>query len=109
MSLAVPRASFELTAGTPTTWLRTAASGNEVACVFCPTCGTRLAHFPSRNAAVVNVKPGTLDDTRWLRPVAHVWRRSAQSWVKLPDDVLAYDGQPDDFAPFLAAWTAALT
>jgi hypothetical protein len=106
MSMPVPRAGFAITAGTPAIWRRTAASGRAVDCAACATCGTRLAHFPTRNAAVVNVKPGTLDDTTWLRPVGHLWTRSAQAWVRIPDGVLAYDGQPSDFDALYAAWAA---
>ena len=107
MSMPVPRAGFAITRGTPATWRRVAASGRAVDCAACPTCGTRLAHFPTRNDAVVNVKAGTLDDTTWLRPVGHLWTRSAQSWVTIPIDVLAYAGQPSDFDALYAAWGAS--
>jgi len=47
-----------------------------------------------------------LDDTIWLRPVAHIWTQSAQSWLQLPDDALRYDQGPgqDDFLSFIRAW-----
>ncbi len=108
MSMPVPRSGFTVTAGTPTTWRRTAASGRAVACLFCPRCGTRFAHLPTRNAAVVNVKPGTLDDTRWVRPVGHLWTRSAEAWVTIPPGVLAYEDQPVDFDALYAAWAARM-
>src|SRR6266436_6322659 len=39
------------------------------------------------------LKPGTLDDTSWLRPGYFVWMKSAQGWVPVPNDVTALEGQ----------------
>ncbi len=106
LSMPVPRSGFTVTQGNPQLWTRTADSGRVVRCAFCPDCGTRLYHLPTRNDAVVNVKPGTLDDTSWLRPVAHVWTSSAQPWVIIPPNVLRYERQPPDFEALYAAWGA---
>jgi hypothetical protein len=107
MSMPVPRAGFALTRGDPRRWHRTAASGRRMECAYCPECGTRLFHLPARNEAVVNVKPGTLDDTRWLRPVGHLWTDRAQPWIAIPADVLRYPTQPESFDALFAAWSAA--
>ncbi len=106
MSMPVPRAGFAVTKGTPNQWRRTAASGRSVDCACCPDCGTRLFHLPTRNDAIVNVKPGTLDATSWLHPVGHLWTASAQPWVAIAPDVLSYPGQPPDFEALFAAWAA---
>ena len=37
-----------------------------------------------------------LDDTSWLRPVAHIWTRSAQPWVQLPADAVKFETQPPE-------------
>lgn len=105
LSMPVAREGFHVDAGEPRLWQRTAESGRVVACASCPACGTRLFHAPQRNPAIVNVKPGSLDDTHWLAPVAHLWLGSAQGWLQLPDDVLKFEGQPDEFAPIIEAWT----
>ena len=34
---------------------------------------------------VRRIRAGTLDDTSWLRPTRHIWARSKQPWVVLPD------------------------
>jgi hypothetical protein len=47
------------------------------------------------------VRPGTLDDTSWLRPQAHLWTRSAQPWVAIPEGVPRYETQPKDFNELL--------
>ncbi len=78
-------------------WERKAASDRIVKARFCQRCGTRLFHEPSRNPDVVNVKPGTLDDTSWLRPIGHLWLDSAQPWIQVPDGGLRYRAQPDSF------------
>lgn len=106
MSMPVLRTGFAVTSGTPRTWRRTAASGRDVDCAFCPDCGTRLFHLPTRNPAVVNVKPGTLDDARWVHTVGHLWTASAQPWSVIPSGVLSYPGQPSDFEALYAAWRA---
>jgi hypothetical protein len=52
----------------------------------------------------VNVKVGTLDDAGRMRPVGHLWTRSARPWVAVPAGVLVYEGQPPDFEALYAAW-----
>jgi hypothetical protein len=42
----------------------------------------------------LNIKPGTLDDTSGLVPGIHVWTKSKQSWVVIPEGVRCIDGQP---------------
>jgi hypothetical protein len=106
MSMPVPRTGLTQTRGEPRRWRRTAASGRSVVCAYCGDCGTRLFHAPERNDAIVNVKPGTLDDTSWLRPVGHLWTKRAQPWIVIPTDVLSYPSQPESFDALFAAWTA---
>lgn len=106
MSMPVRRGDFTVTRGAPATWSRAAASGRVVDCAFCPACGVRLYHLPRRNPDVVNVKPGTLDDTRWVRPVGHLWLRSAAPGFVQPAGMLRYAAQPADFEDLLAAFEA---
>lgn len=88
-------------------WARHTPSGRITDCQFCPQCGSRLFHQNRDTPQFLSIKPGSLDDTAWLRPVAHIWKQSAQPWLTLPADSLAYAGNPDDFAPLFAAWQAA--
>ncbi|NQV81439.1 MAG: GFA family protein [Alphaproteobacteria bacterium] len=104
MSMTVARETLRVTQGTPKTFTRAAASGHDVLCTYCGDCGTRLFHETSRRPQHVNLKPGTLDDTHWLVPVAHVWTKNAQPWVTIPDDVLVYAGQPPSLDPLIAAY-----
>ena len=34
----------------------------------------------------ITIYGGTLDDSPTLQPVAHIWTRDAQQWMKLPKD-----------------------
>jgi hypothetical protein len=97
MSMPVLRASFECQGKSLRLHERVAASGRIVAGRYCADCGTRLFNEPSRNPEIINVKPGTLDDTSWIDPVGHLWLASAQPWFRPPGDVLCYQGQPAFF------------
>jgi hypothetical protein len=85
MSLAVRTEAFRLLAGEPRTFTVTCDSGRTKTCAFCASCGTRIYHRV--HDAVLSLKPGTLDDTSWLRPTAHYWTKRKQPWVPVPDGV----------------------
>jgi hypothetical protein len=94
MSLIVPRESFQLLRGEPKSFTRTADSGRRVECAFCPTCGTRIYHAPEVMPDTLNLKAGTLDETSWLRPGAHVWTSQKQPWLAIPEGMPCFEGQP---------------
>ncbi len=94
MSLIVPKKSFQLLSGETKTFTRKAASGRNVACVFCPECGTRVYHVPGLPGDNLNIKPGTLDDRSWLAPALHVWTKSKQPWFPIPGGVPCVEEQP---------------
>ncbi len=71
-------------------------SGAKTRCAFCPACGTRLYHRSDKSPEIVTIKAGTLDDTRAIKPVAHLWISRKQPWVLLDEGVPAYDTQPPD-------------
>jgi len=87
-------------------WVRKTPSGRELVCEFCLHCGTRVFHQMAGQTEMMSIKPGTLDETRELEPVAHIWTSSAQKWLSLPDGCLAYPENPPDFAAIFAAWHA---
>jgi len=67
-------------------------------CYFCPQCGTRLYHqwFNDQgDLPFLNLKPGTLDDTSWLKPSCHLWTQHAQPWVKFSADDVVFRQQPE--------------
>jgi hypothetical protein len=76
-------------------------------CSFCPDCGTRIRHGSDDPLETVSIKAGSLDDSSGLRPVAHIWLKSAQPWVSIdPDHSLCFDEEPDDEAELHRLWQA---
>ena len=101
MTLPVLRRDLELLSGELKEWRRRADSGRSLACFFCPDCGTRVYHSSSMGPEYWHLKPGTLDDTSWLEPVAQVWTKSAQPWLRLAKDLASFPGQPKDIGALL--------
>jgi hypothetical protein len=89
MAIRVPNAHFRLTRGTLKSFVRPTPSGQTIECSFCPDCGTRIYHVSQRFRDQISVKPGTLDDARWVKPTHHLFVRSALPWVRIPDGVVA--------------------
>lgn len=90
--------------GETSSFVRDTGSGRQMEGVFCPACGTRILHKIVGAATAGNIRAGTLDDSSWLSPAAHLWVCARQSWVTLPDGALLYDTQPTDLEPIRARW-----
>lgn len=95
MSLMVPAESFELLSGELASFTVTCDSGRTKECAFCPACGTRIHHRGALDPSVVSLKPGTLDDPSGLVPGLHIWTRSRQAWVPIPEGVPCFEAEPD--------------
>ena len=61
----------------------------------CSRCMPRLWAEPLTRPDLAVVRGGTLDDTSWLNPVAHIWTRSAQPWFAFPEGVARFEKQPE--------------
>ena len=57
----------------------------------CPNCLTAVWSDYGRRPALRFVRVGTLDNPKALPPDVHIFTRSKQPWVGLPDDVLAVE------------------
>lgn len=95
MAMRVPAEHFHLLTGQLKIFERP-GKNQILICSFCPECGTRIHHVPERTPGQVSLKPGTLDDTSWLRPSVHFFSRSAQPWVKIPDDAQIFETMPEN-------------
>ncbi|MEM1053416.1 MAG: GFA family protein [Pseudomonadota bacterium] len=106
MSVPVMKTSLELE-GETSVWRRPTDSGSHTNCHFCPTCGSRLYHAGDNRSFMVTIKGGSLDEARSLDPIAHIWTKSKQSWVVLPDGVPQWETQPATQEEWmkLLAWT----
>ncbi len=63
------------------------SSGQAVIRKFCGKCGSPILSDVAALPTMDFLKAGTLDDTSWLKPEAQLWCDSAQSWLKLDDDI----------------------
>ena len=95
MAIVVPTDAIAVLEGGTSTFIKTADSGRESDCVFCPKCGNRLFHHIKADAAMSMVKTGLLDDASDIIPVALLWTSRALNWVTIPNDVLIFEGQPE--------------
>ncbi len=95
MSVALRFAELEVTGAIATheTW---AFSGKRKLALFCPACGTRLWHRHSEDSEWVTLKVGTLDDAAGISPRGHLWVSKKQPWIVIPEDIPAFDTQPED-------------
>jgi hypothetical protein len=107
MSMLFRKDALRLLTGSPKTYTKIFPDdGREKYAKFCGDCGARLWTEFSKFPQILNLKPGTLDDCGWLDPVAHIWLRSAQPWVPIPEGALRFDEQPTDFGAVLKAWSS---
>lgn len=106
MSMIIPQSALEMIKGSPKQTERISDAGNRIFGYFCGDCGNRLYHRPERSDAIYVFRPGTLDDTSWLNPVAMVWTKSAQPWVQIPENMKTYEKGPEDFKELLDLWAA---
>ncbi len=86
----VPKDSLSVNGETKSITVQ-AASGNEVARVFCPNCGTHLWFDGGDALPFYPLKVGTLDDPSAYKPGAVLWTSSAQPWHIIPDDAAHFD------------------
>ncbi|HWJ70585.1 MAG TPA: GFA family protein [Sphingobium sp.] len=79
MSVAVDALCF--VQGEPALWTRRADAGHLTDCLFCASCGSRIAHRRQEHGGRMTLKPGTLNDTGWIEPRRHVFTDSALDWI----------------------------
>ncbi|MDB5397271.1 MAG: glutathione-dependent formaldehyde-activating [Rhodospirillales bacterium] len=92
MSMPVKKDTLTVT-GPTKRFTRIVDSGNGLTGAFCPERGVRIYHVLESAEDVLSLKPGTLDDTSWLRPDRFIWMKSGQGWVSVPDGAKALEGQ----------------
>jgi len=61
----------------------------------CPACGTAVWSEYGGVAKLRFVRVGTLDDPKALTPDVHIYIRSKQPWVALPEGVPAFEAYYD--------------
>ncbi|MDJ0865374.1 MAG: GFA family protein [Myxococcota bacterium] len=104
MTASVRRQSLELLCGEPERLAYETTEGIARCDLRCRNCGTRVWSEPARFPEILSLRPGTLDDTSWLEPIAHIWTASAQPWVPIPEGVRRHERNPDDVFELVRAW-----
>ena len=93
MTMFVNEEDFRLKKGELKTFASKSDAGRAKLGAFCPECGSRIYHKIELRKGTLSLKPGTLDDTHWLKPDMHMWTRSKQPWVLIPEGVEVYEKQ----------------
>ncbi len=96
-------AQFELTQGVAREWAKTGSSGKPSVNYTCPTCATWLYTRPQSHPGLAVVRPSSLDDHSWVRPIAQIYTRSALPWAVLPTG-FTYDEEFSDPTPIAGAF-----
>ncbi len=74
LSMLVPRPALELLKGKPARYRVALPGDRSWHGAFCADCSARLWSEPVKVPQISTLRPGTLDDTSWLRPVGHIWK-----------------------------------
>jgi hypothetical protein len=94
LSMVIQRETLEILQGELREYAVELPDGRRKGASYCGRCVTRL-FGPSRRPTLTLLYPGTLDDTCWLQPAGHIWTRSAQPWIEIPD-VPRFERQPGE-------------
>jgi hypothetical protein len=104
LNMPVKRNSFALTRGEPKFWRHVGTRGFESSYWFCGDCGGRIYGQRGDWPDMIAVRAGTLDVTSWVRPVAHLFLRSAQAWERVPNNAECFEVMPNDFGSLVRQW-----
>ena len=104
LCLTTPLSSIEVTKGKPSVQTVVLKGSREWNFALCTGCATRLGSVNKNRPGVVSVNSGTLDDTSWVYPVAHIWVASALDWAPISDEALPYPGKPGDPREMIRSW-----
>ncbi len=104
MGMAVDESAFDLE-GTPHVWVKKADSGKQSRQFTCPDCAGWTHTIAEAHPGIVVVRPITLSEHQWVRPIAQVFTRSALPWALLPVQFSFEQAFPDP-APLEQAFAA---
>lgn len=82
----------------------TQPSGARARLFACPHCQSRIYAANDTRPGVVTIRAGTFDHSKSLVPDVHVWTKSKQPWIAIPEGTDAMETQPDS----VEGWTRLL-
>ena len=106
MNMVVRRQEFSMVRGETITRALKTGSGKINVQHFCEACLVRTHTEPRAHAAFVYVRPGTLEDPRWIVPVAQIWTKSAYPWA-MAGAIQCFEENPPDPVALGHAWRDA--
>jgi hypothetical protein len=106
LNLPVATKGFRIVKGEPKGWRHLSPTRAEVTSWFCGECGARIYGERKGRPETMNIRAGTLDDTKWLVPVAHLFMKSAQPWVLPVANAECFEIGLSDFRPLAEKWRA---
>lgn len=73
----VPKDKLKISGDTKS-WAGKGSSGKAVHRIFCPECGSPIAHDPDAAPEIIAIKAGTLDSEikKTLKPDTEIWTQS---------------------------------
>jgi hypothetical protein len=77
----VEKNTFRIRSGQPKAYVKTAASGNKRAQMFCPECGTPIFSSAADGGQPLYVRVATVRQHNQLPPKTQYWVRSVQAWL----------------------------
>jgi hypothetical protein len=69
-------------------------SGANSRILGCARCKARIYAVNDTREGMASLRCGTLDSSASVVPAAHVWVKSKQPWIGLPNDARTLDEQP---------------
>ena len=106
LNMPVATRGFRIVKGEPKGWHHLSPSGAEVASWFCGDCGARIYGSRKRRPESINLRAGTLDDTKWLIPAGHIFMKSAKPWIQPAAGAECHETSPPDFGRLAKKWRA---
>ena len=104
LSMPVRRSDFEHMAGDVASFDKIADSGRVVRMHRCAACGCKLWNAPFAFPELLVLKPGSLDDPRWIAPIGNIWTDRRLPWVAIDLRLVNFPRQPPDRQPLYDAW-----
>lgn len=104
LAMWVDRTALRVIEGEPELQTFELGGGRQRRAMVCADCDTRLWAEPADRPAIAILFPGTLHSHGDFEPVAHLWTRSAPSWVVIPPNSKQYDTQPEDKGELVRLW-----
>ena len=89
--------------GELTEWTRVSDTGQTNTRYSCADCGNIIYGVGDATPGMAKLQPGTLHDTTDVEPEIHLWTRSKQTWIEIPEDAPSFETQPDGAGETLEA------